>query len=189
MDKDDDRTPIGEGLTTSTPLGGRIGKVQVAVRPPDPILIERITEGIDELGKKGIELPLRSSLGVRSVDGFYHFRSLRDIGTKVQPDVISVVNYDPVRRTFILSGKGELNDISEFIWFAFEAFPMELIIFHSGTEDEEFTSPDQMDERVSFHLSKLRIWKDHQVLDEGSGFFWRGKKLEELFEFLEERFN
>jgi hypothetical protein len=188
MVKEDEHIPIGNGLSMDMPLGSRIGRIQVAVRPPDPFLIERITDRVKEIKKMGILLPEDSSLAIRSVDGFYYIKSMTTLDSAGEPEIVSIVNYDPVRRTFILSGKGELDDLCEFYWFAFEAFLMDLVIYHTSGTDEEFRAPDQMDDRVSFNLSKLKVWKDEQVLEDGSHIFWKGKGLDDLFEFLVERF-
>jgi hypothetical protein len=188
MVEEKEQIPIGSGLSTDMPLGSRIGRIQVAVRPPDPFLVEKITDRIKEIKKKGIHLPENSSLAIRSVDGFYYIRSMTTLDSAGESQIVSIVNYDPVRRTFILSGNGDLDDLCEFYWYAFEAFTMDLVIYHTSGSDEEFRSPDQMDDRVSFNLSKLKVWKDERILEEGSHLFWKGKGLDDLFEFLVERF-
>jgi hypothetical protein len=177
-----------DGLTDHTPLGSRIGRVQVAVRPPDPVLVEKLQEGLKEISRSGPDLPGNSSLAVRSVDGFYFIRSLDALISSVQPEMVSVVNYDPARRTFILSGKGEVNDLCELFWYAFEAFTTDSILFHDRGSGGDLQAPDQMDERVSFNISRLQEWKVHRVMEEGSSVYWRGPALTDLFEFLRKRY-
>lgn len=188
MEDGKEHAMTGDGLSTDMPLGSRIGRVQVAVRPPDPVLIERITDRLKEIKGKGISIPDGASLAVRSVDGFYYIRSLNKIDLNLEPDIVSIVNYDPVRRTFILSGNGELDDVCEFFWYAFEAFSTDMILFHSNTSGDKFKAPDQMDARVSFNLSKLQVWKDDQLMEDGTHIFWKGTGLDPLFKFISERF-
>jgi hypothetical protein len=178
--------PIGpeKGLTDNTPLGARIGRVQVAVRPPDPVLMDRIKETIGDAIEKGTILPLNSSLAIRSVDGFYFIEDLNGFLKGPDTKIVSVVNYDPVRRTFILSGSGEVNDLCELIWYGFEAFTTDTIIFYTRGDQDPIKSPDQMDARVSYNISRLTLWKDGPLLKEGSSFLWRGSTLEALVEVL-----
>lgn len=188
MEEKKEHIPSGDGLSTDMPLGSRIGRVQVAVRPPDPVLIERIGDRLKELKEKGISIPDNSSLAVRSVDGYYYFRSLNTLGSDKGSDIVSIVNYDPVRRTFILSGNGVLDDLCEFFWYTFEAFSTDMMIFHSNSSNEDFRAPDQMDERVSFNISRLQSWRDSDILEDGPHIFWKGIGLDELIGFFIERF-
>jgi hypothetical protein len=188
MEKEKD--PLGKknGLSDRTPLGSRIGMVQVAVRPPDPVLMERIADRFKELAEKGIQPPSTSSIAIRSVDGFYFISMLERMVKGLEPKIVSVVNYDPARRTFILSGSGEVNDLCELIWYAFEAFTSDSVIFHDAGSEIDLRAPDQMDERVSFNISKLQIWKDDPILEDGSRLLWRGKGIDQLIDLLMERY-
>lgn len=187
VEKSDSFSPES-GLSDNTPLGARIGRVQVAVRPIDPVLMERIGERFREISEKGIEVPKGASLAIRSVDGFYYVPTIGSLSTDDLARVVSIVNYDPVRRTFILSGSGMVDDLCELFWYAFEAFPSDTMIFHDGGSEEEIRAPDQMDARVSFNISRLHMWKEQEIMVENSRVFWRGRTLNGLMEFLIERY-
>ncbi|MBN1389511.1 MAG: hypothetical protein JXA22_02600 [Candidatus Thermoplasmatota archaeon] len=184
MTRDTERTDHSLGLSDETPLGARIGRVKVAVRPPDPVLMEKISEKFKEMSSNGVKIPRGSSLAVRSIDGFYY---LRDAGYSMKDplsDVVSVVNYDPVRRTFILSGNGEVDDGGELFWFAFEAFPEDNVLFHVPEDPQGLVAPDDQKERISFNIGILERWRDTRSMKDSSGSFWRCKDLGSLFSML-----
>jgi len=175
-----------KGLADNTPLGARIGMVKVAIRPPDPILLDRLQVGIKELKEKGIHLPESSSLAIRSIDGFYYFRDLKETPGRSDNDLVSIVNYDPVRRTFILSGNGDVDDTGELFWFAFEAFESDHVLFREGMGGADFHSPDDMGQRVEMNLGILRSWKEERLVRIKDQLLWRGPDLDSFIEMVQE---
>ncbi|MGA1793470.1 MAG: hypothetical protein ACMUHM_05930 [Thermoplasmatota archaeon] len=174
-----------DGLSDHTPLGSRIGRVKVAVRPPDPVLLEKLQTGIMELSERGVKVPEGSSMAVRSIDGFYYIPDLTgSLGTP-DPEIVSIINYDPVRRTFILSGNGSVDDTTELFWFAFEAFGKDHVLFKGGIAGGVYRSPDDLDQRLEFNLGILRSWKESNTLRSDDRFLWRGPDLQALFEMIE----
>ena len=112
-----------KGLKGPTRLDGSIGGVTVAIRPPDPMLIDRLATSMEELRASGILIPQGSRMGIRSVDGFYYFPDLVSVSSNSEPEVVSIIEYDPVNRTFLLSGDGDPDNTAELFWFGFETFP------------------------------------------------------------------
>ena len=182
------RGEVSGGLKDQTPLGGRIGVVKVAVRPPDPLLMERIADGLDEVISRGVKIPGGSSMAVRSIDGFYYIRKLQGSVRGSEPGVVSVVNYDPVRRTFILSGSGEVDDAGELFWFAFEAFVEDSVLFLDPGENGPFCLPDGLKGRVSKNLNILKDWNKKNPRREDTCLMWRGRDLDSFFSFLEKEY-
>jgi len=174
-----------DGLVDNTPLGARIGIVKVAIRPPDPMLLEKIQTGLKELKDKGIVLPESASMAVRSIDGFYYFRDLKASMGPSEADLVSIVNYDPVRRTFILSGNGTVDDVGELFWFAFEAFDNDHVLFREGKGETHFRSPDDMDQRVEMNLGILRSWKEEHLVRIKDQVLWRGPDLDSFLRMIE----
>ncbi|MBN1538942.1 MAG: hypothetical protein JW939_02270 [Candidatus Thermoplasmatota archaeon] len=181
MDQDKNGMDASSGLSGDTPLGSRIGGVKVAVRPPDPILMERLSKNLRDLASKGVKVPDGSSLAVRSIDGFYYFRDLMASSRDPASGVVSIVNYDPVRRTFILSGNGEVDERCELFWFAFEAFREDHVLFHSSGDLYPDSRPELLEERISFNIGILQKWKEQNPLKEGTVFLSRGRTLHSMF--------
>lgn len=181
MDRDKNGTDASSGLSAETPLGSRIGGIKVAIRPPDPILMERLSRGLKDLASKGVKVPDGSSLAIRSIDGFYYFRDLAASSSDPASNVVSIVNYDPVRRTFILSGNGVVDDRCELFWFAFEAFPEDHVLFHSSGDLVPDGSLDLLEERLSFNFGILKSWNKENSLKNGAVFLFRGRDLNSLF--------
>jgi hypothetical protein len=179
--------PPFDGLKSRTPLGGKIGHIKVGVRPVDPLLLERISDRLIGLKEKGIELPDPAEMAVRSVDGFYHFLSILSLAEGKEDNIVSVVNYDPVRRTFLLSKDGEPDDVMELFWFGFETFPEDMILVYIPPEkDHSLRSPEDLDRRVELSLGVMREWKDSRLLVHSTGTYWRGKNLDSLMDYIME---
>ncbi len=177
--------PPLDGLNSKVPLGGKIGHIKVGVRPVDPLLMERLTDRLAELQNEGTKLPDPAEMAVRSIDGFYHFPSLISIAEGKQESVVSVVNYDPVRRTFLLSKDGEPRDIMELFWFGFETFPGDMLLVHIPPADgNDLRSPEDMDRRVELSLAIMRDWKGSRILEHPTGIYWRGDNLDSLISFI-----
>jgi len=173
------------GLKSRTPLGGKIGHVKVGVRPVDPVLVERISGRLGELKEKGVDLPDPASLAIRSVDGFYFFPSLSDLSRGDQEKVISVINYDPVRRTFLLSRDGEPNEIMELFWFGFETFPTDMVLLYLPFEyGNGLNPPEDTGSRINLNIGIMKEWKDSRLLEHSTGIYWRGEGLDPLLEYL-----
>ncbi|MGA1848844.1 MAG: hypothetical protein ACMUHB_05840 [Thermoplasmatota archaeon] len=179
--------PPLDGLKSNVPLGGKIGHIKVGVRPVDPLLMERLTDRLADLQEQGVKLPDPAEMAVRSIDGFYHFPSMLSIARGEQENVVSVVNYDPVRRTFLLSKDGEPRDIMELFWFGFETFPGDMILVHMPPVDgNDLRSPENLDRRVELSLAIMRDWKGSRILRHPTGTYWRGENLDSLIMFIKE---
>jgi hypothetical protein len=153
----------------------------------DPLLLEKLSNRLSELRNQGVELPDPASMAIRSVDGFYHFPSLVALAAGSEDNVISVVNYDPVRRTFLLSKDGKPDDIMELFWFGFETFPKDMILLYTSPEGgDELSYPEDMDTRVNLSLGIMREWKDSRSLEHSTGMYWRGETLDSLVLHLRE---
>ncbi|MEA3558395.1 MAG: hypothetical protein U9R75_03990 [Candidatus Thermoplasmatota archaeon] len=174
------------GLTRRSPLEGGIGMVQIAVRPVDPILVEKLRDGLKEIEGLNKKLMWGSSLGVRSIDGFHYFPDLVSIARDPSVLSMSIVQYDPVRRTFLISGSGSSGNAEmELLWYAFEVFRSDqIILMFRSAEGGELHPPEQMDGRVNYFLSRIDGWKDSTVLKTDGMVLWRGADLASLFVFL-----
>ncbi|MFW3147332.1 MAG: hypothetical protein ACMUIE_11055 [Thermoplasmatota archaeon] len=170
------------GLKISSPLGGEIGTITVAHRPVDPVLLDRLRTALDDLKASGAVLPGGLSLAVRSIDGFYYLRDLDSLAGSREPDILSVVNYDPSRRTFLLGGRrGRPDDKVELIWFAFKVFESEgLILIHRQEGAPEKEDERDVEKRIEHFLSMVRIWKKENPIVHGGAKYWRLKNLGEL---------
>ncbi|MFO8051620.1 MAG: hypothetical protein R6V01_07985 [Thermoplasmatota archaeon] len=173
------------GLETDQPLGKEIGSITVAVRPPDPLLIDKLREGLTDMEDPKKRLGACTSLGIRSMDGFYFFPDAREV-LEEDKDPISVVQYDPVRRVFLLSDRtGSGNEIMELFWYAFKVFPDDhVLLLCSWDKKRNLDVPERTDERVDMILSIMKDWKQDPRLAKEGMVFWRGKDLISLFSFI-----
>lgn len=177
-----------DGLTTVSPLGGKIGSVQVSVRPVDPVLSEKLKEGMESVGQLKARIGEGSYLAVRSIDGFHCFIGPEGLASRGRCETISVIQYDPVRRTFLLSSsKGRMVPLLELLWYAFEVFSDERILLIYGiTGKDPLAPPDRTEDRVSYYLSIIRSWKENANYDIGSMKLWRGSVLSSLLDHIKE---
>jgi hypothetical protein len=112
----------GEGLTPPGPLSGSISTMKVAVRPPDIPTMDRVSDLVGRLKKKGEEIPPGSNLCIRVIDGFIQFKLLTD-GIIPPSSVLRVIEHDPSRGTFMVSGEGRADIVTEMAWYSFRAMP------------------------------------------------------------------
>ncbi len=112
----------GEGLELPGPLSTELGTIKVGVRPPDIPLIERMEELISTVKDSGVDIPAGTSVAIRSFEGFVYFGDISR--TPIEDStVLRVIEYDPMRGTFLVGGDGRADRGTEICWYVLRALP------------------------------------------------------------------
>ena len=177
----DNRERIGteDGLTLQGPLSGSISTMKVGVRPPDIPLIEKVEALIDDVRKGGGVIPDGSELVIRSIDGFVQFKDLKNRDL-MSSEILTIIEFDPSRGTFLTSGEGKADLVSEASWYIMKALTDHHILFMFKEEGSTGEIPEESRSRSRVFLDVAsRVFKGNDV----SGLGYRILKFRTLDEF------
>ncbi len=174
-----------KGLDPKGPFIKGRSSIKVGFRPIDPNLIERLEALSRRLRNRGLKSPALFSLAIRSIDGFYTTRNDTtplDTGWR---DLIDVVEYDPLRDSFLTTTPGEVSELAGLFWYAFNAFPETMIISALSNRDPRpLEIPDASELRNDRMIEIIRTWKGEVSIEVDELVLWRGGMIEELEGFL-----
>ncbi len=172
----------GDGLAPQGPLSRQLSSMKVGVRPPDIPMIEKVGSTLDRLKKKGSEIPKGSALVIRSIDGFIHFKDLTGNDLRMTP-ILRIIEFDPSRGTFLTSGEGEADVISEASWYVLKVLKDQhiLLVIPEEGSSVELSKESEMRTRTFLDLSS-RLFGENEVTSLGYRFH-KFATLEELENF------
>ena len=157
------------GLEPMGALSKTIPTIKVAFRPQERLLGEKVQNLITRLSKDGVQFKEGSFASVRTMGGFCHFPDLPTLlKVKGHQDLPSftVIEYDPIRRAFIINGDGQGSLALEISWYCFRAFPDDVLVLglpSSTKEGNDVTERD--DDRIRNYLGMLKAWKGQSRTD------------------------
>lgn len=174
----------GQGLAPPGPLSLRSSTMKVAVRPPDIPIMDKISELMGILKEKGIVMPSASSICIRSIDGFIQFKVLTE--KEIPPSsVLRVIEFDPSRGTFIVSGDVDADLVTEMAWYVLKALPdIHLLLFIplQGEEVDKDQSSLPMDKegRIRMMLDLASRLKEKDRVEIHGYEIIEGRTMDEL---------
>lgn len=175
----------GDGFAPVGPFKGRPTFIRSAMRPVDPRISIRIDDLVRSLKRGGLSGGIRISLGIRSLDGFYTNRAESNLLDIRGEGMIDIINFDPVREVFMVSGEGRADISAELLWFGLEAFPDDFILCITQVDGGwPMNIPEKSDDRIEWSLDILRKWKKKRISTIGGYRFYRGGTLDDLQNYL-----
>jgi len=171
----------GGGLDLRGPLSRSIPTIKVAFRPQNRLLGEKVGNAVHRLKDEGMLFGPGSFASVRTMEGFCHFpdlRALTDERSELESTSFTVIDHDPTRRSFCISGDGEGSIALEISWFCLRAFPNDMIVIGLPADDEKSENvPEGPQERLEHYLGMLRDWKLSQNIKSSGYVLYRGPDL------------
>jgi len=183
----------GGGLDLMGPLSRTIPVIKVAFRPQSRLLEEKVRNVIVRLKDEGVTFGQGSFASVRTMEGFCHFPDIVALireGSELESRSFTVIDHDPSRRTFCISGEGEGSTALEISWFCLRAFPEDVLVIGSPDENEKDDHvPEGVQERLDHYLGMLRAWKGSRTIASSGYALYRGQDLKVTSERLKAKGN
>jgi hypothetical protein len=177
----------GDGLVPPGPLSGGISTMKVAVRPPDIPAMEKISDLLVRMNRRGFNFPGGTSLFIRSIDGFIQFRDMS--GSNISENsLLRVIEFDPSRGTFIVSGENEADITTEMAWYSLKALEEVNVLLFFPTSGEQAGMPEDVprENRIKRMLTLARSLKESESLDLFGYRILKSRTLEEMESILVE---
>lgn len=131
-----------DGLAQPGPLSRGLSTMKVGFRPPDIPLMEKVAASIKDIKGSGGEVPSGSRLVIRSIDGFIQFRDLEKMDMD-RSKTLRIIEFDPSRGTFLTSGEGKADVISEASWYILKTLRDQHVLFIFPDEKERTELPEE----------------------------------------------
>ncbi|MGA1820908.1 MAG: hypothetical protein ACMUIG_00115 [Thermoplasmatota archaeon] len=175
----------GDGFAPVGPFKGRPTFIRSALRPVDPRISIRIDEMIRNLRSGGVKDDPGISIGIRSLDGYYTNGSNITLLQIKGEELLDIINFDPTREVFMISGEGQADISAELLWFGFEAFPDDSTMCIAGESGTwPMVIPEKSDDRIDLALDILRKWKQNKCAVINGYRFFRGSAIQDLEHYL-----
>ncbi len=183
MKRDIMKLDPGQGLAPPGPLSLNNSTMKVAVRPPDIPVMDRMSELMESIKEKGVVIPSASSICMRSIDGFIQFKVLTE--KEIPPSsVLRVIEFDPSRGTFIVSGDVDADLVTEMAWYVLKALPdIHLLLFiplQGGEVDPNKSLPMDREGRIRMMLDLASLLKDKDRVEFHDYEIIEGRTMDEL---------
>jgi hypothetical protein len=171
----------GEGLDLSGPLSRTIPTIKVAFRPQSRLLEEKVKNAILRLKEGGVTFGTGSFASVRTMEGFCHFPNIHALTgnrSELENNSFTVIDHDPCRRSFCISGEGEGTIALEISWFCLRAFTEDVLVIGLPTGDGKSGNvPEGTQERLEHYLGLLKEWKTSRKVASSGYSLYRGSDL------------
>lgn len=171
----------GGGLDLRGPLSRTIPVIKVAFRPQSRLLEEKVRNTILRLKEGGVTFGTGSFASVRTMEGFCHFPNIDALTgnrSELEDNSFTVIDHDPSRRSFCISGEGEGTIAMEISWFCLRAFPEDVLVIGIPTDDGKGGNvPEGTQERLEHYLGLLREWKTSRKVASSGYSLFRGQDI------------